>query len=94
MIATRMPDAEMAEHAMGGHGVCRIYTLNEPYSGAAHLAVVVYDRPGIGWQNKGVEVFAADEIGNVPVMDTVYQSYLIETHAEVLARLGYEVTDA
>lgn len=93
MIATRMQNAEQAEHAMSGHGTCRIYDLDEPYNAATHLAVVVYDGEGIGWQNKGVEVFACDEIGNVPVMDTVYQSYLIEPHTEVLARLGYEVTN-
>lgn len=75
---------------LGGHGVCHVYALDEPHNGATHLAVVVYDKPGIGWQNKGVEVFACDETGWVPVMDTLYQSYLIETHAEVLARLGYE----
>ena len=90
MIATRMADAEHAEHAMAGHGTCRIYDLNEPYRGADHLCVVVYDGDGIGHQNKGVDVFACNEHGWVPVMDTLYQSYLIETHAEVLVRLGYE----
>ena len=92
MIATRMQNAEQAEHALSGHGTCRIYDLDEPYNAATHLAVVVYDQPGIGHQNKGVEVFACDENGWVPVLDTVYQSYLVETHVEVLARLGYEVT--
>lgn len=74
--------------AIGGHGECHVYALSEPLDGATYLAVVVFDGP-IGWQNKGVEVFACDETGWVPVMDTAYRSYLVETHAEVLARLGY-----
>lgn len=75
--------------SMGGHGTCHVYELSEPLDGATHLAVVVYDGEGIGWQNKGVEVFACDETGWVPVMDTIYQSYLVETHEEVLTNLGY-----
>lgn len=79
--------------SMGGIGTCHVYALDEPYDSATHLAVVVYDTPGIGWQNKGVEVFACDANGWVPVMDTLHQSYIVETHTEVLAHLGYEVTD-
>lgn len=78
--------------SMGGFGECNVYSLDEPYRGAEHIAVVVYGNPGlIGWQNAGVEVFACDELGNVSSMDTLYQSYLIESHAEVCARLGYFV---
>lgn len=85
--------ARQSEHAMGGHGICHAYELSEPYKDATHLAVVVYNQPGSGWQNKGVEVFACDETGWVPAMDTIYQSYIVESHTEVLAHLGYEVTD-
>lgn len=76
--------------ALGGHGDCNVYHLSAPYEGADYLAIVIYDGD-IGWQNKGVEVFACDEVGWVPVMDTVYRSYLVETHTEVLGRLGYTV---
>lgn len=79
---------------LGGHGICHVYALSEPHDGADYLAVVVYNAEGSGWQNKGVEVFACDEVGYVPVMDTVYRSYLIETHAEVLGRLGYTLVDS
>lgn len=79
--------------ALGGHGDCNVYRLSAPYEGADHLAIVVYDGD-IGWQNKGVEVFPCDEVGYVPVMDTVYRSYLIETHPAVLAQLGYTLVDS
>lgn len=79
--------------ALGGHGDCNVYRLSTPHEGANYLAIVVYDGD-IGWQNKGVEAFGCDEAGWVPVMDTVYRSYLVETHAEVLARLGYTVVDS
>ena len=90
MQATKIIDTFAA---LGGHGVCHVYELDEPYEGATHLAVVVYDQPGIGWQNKGVEVFACDEYGSIAVMDTIHRSHLIEPHAEVLERLGYTVAD-
>lgn len=90
MQATKIIDTFAA---LGGHGVCHVYELDESLNDATHLAVVVYDQPGIGWQNKGVEVFACDEYGSVPVMDTIYRSYLVETHAEVLASLGYTLTE-
>lgn len=86
MQATKIIDTFAA---LGGHGICHVYALDEPLGDATHVAVVVYDGKGIGWQNKGVEVFACDETGWVPVMDTIYQSYLVETHEEVLTNLGY-----
>lgn len=91
MSTARRTIADLA--SMGGIGICHVYELDEPYKGATHLAVVVYDTPGIGWQNKGVEVFACTELGWVPVMDTLHSSYVVEPHADVLARLGYEVTN-
>lgn len=90
MQATKIIDTFAA---LGGHGICHVYELDEPYNDATHLAVVVYDQPGIGWQNKGVEVFTCDKDGSVAVMDTIYRSYLIETHEDVLASLGYTLTE-
>lgn len=79
---------------LGGHGLCHVYALSEPHDGADYLAVVVYNAEGSGWQNKGVEVFGSDDTGWVPVLDTIYRSYLVESHVDVLARLGYTLTEA
>lgn len=77
--------------SMGGHGICHVYRVDPEFQGSEHLAVVVYDGDGIGWANKGVEVFLCDPTGWVPVMDTVHRSYEIKTHDAVMADLGYTV---
>lgn len=74
-------------------GDARIYRLNPPYQGHGHVAVTVHPVEYGQWQNGGVEVVGCDENGHIPgnTVESVYQSYVISTHEQVLGDLGYKV---
>jgi hypothetical protein len=75
-------------------GDARIYQLDTPYQGHSHIAVTVHHVEYGQWQNGGVEVVGCDENAGIPgdAVVSVYQSYEIKPHEDVLADLGYEVT--
>lgn len=72
-------------------GDSRIYQLDVPYQGFTHIAVVRHEVEYGQWQNAGVEVIGCNADGLIPgnQVVAVYQNYVVMTHAEVLAELGY-----
>lgn len=70
-----------------------VYWLDEPYQGYQRVVVTILNDPG-QWQGKGVEVFPCDEHGAAIAIDgglrALWQSYVIMTHEEILAVLGYK----
>jgi hypothetical protein len=74
-------------------GDARIYLLTPPYRGHGHVAVTVHPVEYGQWQNGGVDVVGCDENGGIPGNSVVaiYQTYVVRTHAEVLADLGYRI---
>lgn len=77
-------------------GDARIYQLDTPYQGHTHVAVTVHPVEYGQWQNGGVEVVGCDENGHIPgnSVNSVFQSYVVMTHDEVLAALGYTAANA
>lgn len=72
-------------------GDAKIYRLDPPYEGHAHVAVTVHPVSGGEWQNAGVDVVGCTADGLIPgdFVVAIYSSYEVMSHAEVLARLGY-----
>lgn len=75
------------------NGDTNVYHLNTPHSGFDYVAVCTYPVQYGEWHNAGVEVFGCDATGHIPTMDTLYQSYVIESDGDVLAHLGYTLTE-
>ncbi|MFC9436920.1 hypothetical protein [Nocardia sp. NPDC057030] len=72
-------------------GDARIYRLTPPYHGHDHVAVTVHPVEYGQWQSAGVDVVGCDENGCIAGDHVVpiFQSYVVMSHAEVLAVLGY-----
>lgn len=75
-------------------GDARIFRVEPPYQGHDHIAITVHPVDYGQWQNAGVEVVGCTEDGGIPgdSVNAIYQSYVVQTHEQVLADLGYEVT--
>lgn len=75
-------------------GDARIYRLDPPYQGHSYIAVTVHPVEYGQWQNGGVEVVGCNADGLIPGNEVVaiYQSYVVMSHPEVLAELGYFVS--
>lgn len=88
------------ESAPNWLGHTNIYHLAAPLGGSDYVAVSVFDTRAFTldgqpseWHNAGVQVVGCDQFGCAPTLDVIHQSYVVDTHVDVLARLGYQLTE-
>lgn len=74
-------------------GKTNLYALDIPLHGFDHVAVMVAPVEYGQWQNAGVEIVGCNENGVVPGdrMESLWQSYMVTSHAAALEQLGYQV---
>lgn len=72
-------------------GDAKIYHLAPPYRGHGYVAITVQPVSDGQWQNAGVMVVGCNADGLIPgdYVNAVYQGYVVMSHGEVLAELGY-----
>ncbi|MFG1794119.1 hypothetical protein [Nocardia sp. NPDC049149] len=72
-------------------GDARIYELDPPYQGHSYVAITVHPVSDGQWQNAGVEVVGCNADGHIPgdYVVSCWSSYVVMSHGEVLAQLGY-----
>lgn len=77
-------------------GDAKVYHLAPPYQGHDHVAVTRFAVEYGQWQNAGVQVVGCDAAGHIPgdQVVAVYQNYVVMSHTEVLAALGYSLQEA
>lgn len=90
-----MPTAtRIIESPTWWNGNTHIYSLSTPYEGHDYIAVEVMSVAEAGsWRSAGVQVVGCDVDGVAASMDALYQSYEVGTHADVLERCGFTLTD-
>lgn len=72
-------------------GDARVYYLEPAYQGHRHVAVTVHPMADEQWQNAGCEVVGCNADGHIPgdYVIALWSSYVVMSHSEVLAELGY-----
>lgn len=79
----------------GGMGTTYLYHLSEPWNGHLHVALTVIPTD-TGWHNAGWQAVGTDHRGVVPgdTVESLAQGYQVDTHANILAALGWTVKES